>query len=50
MVFIGADSKHCKLPEPSEEKILKLINELQKFTRVVIKDNLKRLVKIDNLK
>ena len=44
-VNIGADSKNHKLPEPSPDKIKKLINELKKFTKVKIKDNLKRLSK-----
>lgn len=45
-VFIGADSKHCNLPEPLPEKVFALITELKKFTNVIIKDNLKRIVKI----
>ena len=44
-VAIGADSKNHNLPEPSEEKIQALIDELNKFTDVRIKDNLKRLWK-----
>ena len=44
-VAIGADSKNHNLPEPSEEKIQSLITELNKFTDVRIKDNLKRLLK-----
>ena len=42
-VNIGADSKGHKLPEPSEEKITALIEELGKITEVKLKDNLKRL-------
>lgn len=42
-VNIGADSKGHNLPEPSEEKIKRLIEELRKFTKVNLKDNLKRL-------
>lgn len=45
-VFIGADSKNCNLPEPSSGNILSLINEIDKFSKVIIKDNLKRLVKV----
>jgi protein gp37 len=45
-VFIGADSKKCGLPEPSEKQILMLIKSLEKFTDVHIKNNLKRLAKI----
>jgi protein gp37 len=43
-VNIGADSKHHRLLEPSKEKILSLIEELNKFTEVKQKDNLKRLL------
>lgn len=43
-VNIGADSKGHKLQEPPKEKILALIAELEKFTKVKIKDNLKRLI------
>ncbi len=42
-VNIGADSKGHNLPEPSKEKIEDLIKELEKFTEVKIKDNLRRL-------
>lgn len=46
-VNIGADSssKRNKLPEPPKEKILELITELEKFTTVVQKKNLARLLK-----
>ena len=46
-VNIGADSspKRNKLPEPPKEKILALIDELEKFTTVVQKKNLHRLLK-----
>lgn len=46
-VNIGADSspKRNNLPEPPKEKILELIAELEKFTKVVQKKNLKRLLK-----
>lgn len=43
-VAIGADSKNHKLPEPSKEKVEALIKELEKFTKVIQKDNLKRLI------
>jgi DNA repair photolyase len=43
-VNIGADSGHNRLPEPPKEKIIDLIAELQKFTRVVEKKNLRRLI------
>jgi protein gp37 len=44
-INIGADSKNSGLPEPSKQKIEGLIKELKKFTKVNIKDNLKRLMK-----
>jgi len=44
-VNIGADSGGHKLPEPSKEKILDLISELSKFTVVVQKKNLRRLLR-----
>jgi DNA repair photolyase len=43
-VNIGADSGNNHLPEPPKEKIIELISELRKFTRVVEKKNLRRLV------
>jgi len=45
MVSIGADSGNNHLPEPSKEKLLQLIDELQKFTVIHNKSNLKRLLK-----
>lgn len=47
-VNIGADSKHHNLPEPSKEEILKLVEELKKFTEVRLKDNIKRLLEENN--
>jgi len=44
-VNIGADSGNNNLPEPSKEKILALIDELQKFTVIDQKRNLARLLK-----
>lgn len=44
-VNIGADSGNNNLPEPPKEKILELITELEKFTKVKQKANLKRLLK-----
>lgn len=44
-VNIGADSGNHKLPEPSGEKVLELIGELNRFTIVKQKKNLKRIVK-----
>jgi DNA repair photolyase len=44
-VNIGADSGGNKLPEPSKDKILELIETLKTFTKVVEKSNLKRLLK-----
>jgi len=42
-INIGADSKGHNLPEPSREKINKLIKELEKFTTIKIKKNLARI-------
>ena len=44
-VNIGADSNRNNLPEPPPEKIHELIQELEKFTIVHKKNNLKRLFK-----
>lgn len=44
-VNIGADSGKNNLPEPSKEKVLQLISELQKFTTIHNKSNLSRLFK-----
>ena len=41
-VNIGSDSGGNNLPEPSIDKINQLIEELEKFTKVHIKKNLKR--------
>ena len=43
-INIGADSKKHNLPEPSKEKIKKLITTLQLKTDVKLKDNLKRIM------
>ena len=43
-VSIGADSGNNHLPEPTPEKVKALIEALQEFTFVKIKDNLKRLL------
>lgn len=43
-VNIGADSKNHNLPEPSKEKIICLIEELSKFTKIINKENLSRLL------
>lgn len=43
-VNIGADSGKNNLPEPSKEKILQLITELEKFTVIAKKRNLTRLL------
>ena len=44
-VNIGADSGANNLPEPSYHKVMALIEELNKFTTVVNKTNLNRLLK-----
>jgi organic radical activating enzyme len=41
---IGADSKNHHLPEPSKEKILRLIKYLEKFTKVNLKPNIRRIL------
>jgi len=43
-VSIGADSQGHNLPEPSPEKIKKLIQKLESFTEVRIKPNLNRII------
>jgi len=43
-VNIGADSGNNHLPEPSKEKILELIHELEKFTTIDKKHNLDRIL------
>jgi DNA repair photolyase len=43
-INIGADTGGNKLPEPSKEKVLQLINEINKFTTIHNKSNLKRLL------
>jgi protein gp37 len=42
-VSIGADSQKHNLVEPSPENVRKLIEELAKFTKVHVKNNLKRI-------
>jgi len=44
-INIGADSGNNNLPEPSKDKILNLITELETFTKVKKKKNLNRLLK-----
>lgn len=44
-VNIGADSGGNNLPESTSDEIFALINELNKFTKVVLKSNLKRIYK-----
>lgn len=43
-VNIGADSKEHNLPEPSKDKILELVTELNKFTEIRKKNNLGRIM------
>ncbi len=43
-VNIGADSGNNHLPEPSAEKVLALIDELNKFTTIARKTNLSRIL------
>ena len=44
IIVIGADSKGHNLPEPSAMKVKRLIAALQSDFRVIIKDNLERLL------
>ena len=44
-VNIGADSKRHDLPEPPKDKVEKLIEALQKYTKVKLKRNLGRIYK-----
>jgi hypothetical protein len=44
-VNIGADSGGHGLLEPGKDAILGLVRELKVFTKVKLKDNLKRLLK-----
>lgn len=45
MVSVGANtSSDIKLKEPSGKKVLELIEELKKFTKVIIKPNLTRII------
>jgi hypothetical protein len=43
-INIGADSGNNHLPEPPKEKVIEFISELEKFTVVNQKKNLRRLV------
>lgn len=43
-VSIGADTKNSKLIEPISDKLERLIYELDEFTEVKIKDNIKRIL------
>ena len=45
-VSIGADSGKNNLPEPPSQKLKALIDELEKFTEVRVKKNLKRLLEV----
>jgi phosphoadenosine phosphosulfate reductase len=44
MLNIGADSGHNNLPEPPKEKVIELVNELEKFTLVLQKKNPGRIL------
>ena len=46
-VNIGADSKNNNLTELSSKKIKELIYHLKRFTKVVMKNNLDRLLQIN---
>lgn len=47
-VNIGADSQGHNLPEPSKDQIIDLVHGLKKFTKVELKSNLNRILKIKN--
>lgn len=44
-INIGADSGNNNLPEPSKEKLVELMNELETFTVIHKKSNLKRILR-----
>jgi hypothetical protein len=44
-VNIGADSGNNELPEPTAKEVKKLIRVLERYTKVVLKDNLNRIMK-----
>lgn len=46
-VSVGADSKGHKLPEPSKDEVIALIHELEQFTKVERKKNLKRILGVE---
>lgn len=46
-VNIGADTGHNHLPEPTQQKVVKLIDTLSQFTTVKLKSNLKRIISIE---
>ena len=43
-VNIGADSGNNNLPEPVKEEVLSLIDELNTFTKVKLKNNISRII------
>jgi hypothetical protein len=43
-VSIGSDSKGHNLPEPPAGKVRELIQELERFTKIIQKDNLRRIL------
>ena len=44
-INIGFDSGHNNLFEPTEEETMELIKELERFTKVIIKNNARRILK-----
>ena len=48
-VSIGAVTKGFKVEEPNPSKVLQLINELEKITRVELKSNLNRLLPVKSI-
>lgn len=43
-VSIGADSKGHKLPEPTKHDVIDMIEQLNEFTDVLLKNNLRRII------
>lgn len=46
-VNIGADSGRHNLPEPDHKEVAALVGELNRFTKVHMKSNLKRIMNKD---
>jgi len=44
VIFIGGNTSNVKLPEPTPDELIELIEQLRKITTVYLKSNLKRLL------